>query len=80
MQVLAKCTVKSLHTKQREFLSFYFPDYILPNRVLHMATFPGKPSVALLGDETVSISQKLQLSLTASLDQETYRLHTTDNK
>lgn len=36
-----------------------------------MATLTGKPSVALLGDEAVSVSQKLQLSLTASPNQGT---------
>lgn len=36
-----------------------------------MATSPGKPSGALLGDEALSISQKLQLSLTASPNQGT---------
>lgn len=36
-----------------------------------MATFPGKLSVPLLGDEAVPISQKLQLSLTALLNQGT---------
>lgn len=36
-----------------------------------MATFPDKLSVALLGNETVSIHQKLQWSLTASPNQGT---------
>lgn len=69
MEMLAKWTVKSLHTKQSSFLSFYFPDYIFSNGVLHMATFSTKPSVVLLGNEAVTVSQKLQLSLIAQLNQ-----------
>lgn len=41
-----------------------------------MATSPGKTSVALLEYEALSVSQKLQFSLTATLNQES--LHTAD--
>lgn len=41
-----------------------------------MATSPGKPSVALLQYEAVSVSQKLQFGLAVSPNQES--LHTTD--
>lgn len=34
-----------------------------------MATFSSKPSVVLLGDEAVTVSQKLQSSLIAQLNQ-----------
>lgn len=41
-----------------------------------MATSPGKPSVALLEYEAVSVRQKLQFSLTVSPNHES--LHTAD--
>lgn len=41
-----------------------------------MATCPGKPSVALLDYEAVSVRQKLHFSLTVSPNQES--LHTED--